>query len=219
MCSRPCCLYLCLWRCRNISKKELSINQEIRDKEIRVIDEDGSQLGIMTPAVALKIAFDRDLDLVKISPAANPPVCKIMDYGKHKFEQAKRDKEAKKNQHTVDIKEVRLSNKIDVNDFNTKLNHGIRFLKAGDKLKVSIRFRGREMAHPEKGYDVMKRFAEAIAEYGNVEKEAKLEGRQMLMFIAPKPALKAAMAEEKKQAPAQPAAEDAPAQEAITSEA
>lgn len=196
-----CPLNLCLfvWRCSNISKKELSINQEIRDKEIRVIGDDGSQLGIMTPAAAMKIAFDKDLDLVKIAPAAIPPVCKIMDYGKHKFEQAKRDKEAKKNQHTVDVKEVRLSNKIDVNDFNTKLNHGIRFLKSGDKLKVSIRFRGREMAHPEKGHEVMKRFADAIAEFGTVEKEAKLEGRQMLMFIAPKPSRAGAAKAEPKQ--------------------
>lgn len=195
-------------RCRNISKKELSINHGIRDKEIRVIDDDGSQLGIMTPAAAIKIAFDKNLDLVKIAPAAVPPVCKIMDYGKHKFEQSKRDKEAKKNQHTVDIKEVRLSNKIDVNDFNTKLNHGVRFLKSGDKLKVSIRFRGREMAHPEKGYEVMSRFAEAIAEHGVVEKAAKLEGRQMLMFVAPKPAVKAGK-DAPKEAPKEAAA-DAP---------
>lgn len=171
----------------NISNKELQINEEIRDKEIRVIGEEGEQLGIMTAKDAQKLAYDKNLDLVKIAPQATPPVCKIIDYGKFRFEQAKREKEAKKNQNITEIKEIRLSLNIDIGDFNTKLNHAIKFLAAGDKVKVSIRFRGREMAHPELGTAVMKRFAEAIAEHGIVEKQPKLEGRSMLMFVAAKP--------------------------------
>ena len=175
------------WRCVTISSKELQINEEIRDKEVRVIDSDGSQLGIMPAAKALDLAAEKDLDLVKIAPQATPPVCKIIDYGKYKFEQTKREKEARKNQHVVDIKEIRLSLNIDTHDFNTKVSHAIRFLKGGDKVKVSIRFRGREMGHPEHGYDIMNRFAEALSEHANVEKPAKLEGRNMLMFLATKP--------------------------------
>ena len=174
------------WRCFAISK-ELQINEEIRDKEVRVIDSDGAQLGVMPTAQAFERAYQKNLDLVKIAPQAQPPVCKIMDYGKYRFEQAKREKEARKNQHVVDIKEIRLSLNIDVHDFNTRLNHALRFLKDGDKIKVSIRFRGREMGHPELGQEVMRRFAEACAEVANVEKAAKLEGRNMLMFLAPKP--------------------------------
>lgn len=171
-----------------ISNKELQINEEIRDKEVRVIDADGSQLGVMTTSQALSKAAERDLDLVKIAPQAKPPVCKIIDYGKFRFEQAKREKEAKKNQRIVDVKEIRLSLNIDVHDFNTKLNHATRFLNNGDKVKVSIRFRGREMGHPEHGYDTMRRFAQACEEFATVEKPAKLEGRNMLMFLAPKSA-------------------------------
>ncbi len=162
------------------------INEEIRDKELRVVGNDGSQLGIMTSRDALKLAMEQNLDLVKIAPQATPPVCRIMDYGKFRFEQAKREKDARKNQKIVDIKEVRLSLNIDTHDFNTKLNHAIRFLEDGDKVKASIRFRGREMAHSEMGLDTMKRFAEACSEVGVVEKHPKLEGRSMLMFIAPK---------------------------------
>ena len=178
-----------LWRCSVIGKKEINtqINEEIRDKELRVIGSDGQQLGIMSARDALNLAEQKNLDLVKIAPQANPPVCKIMDYGKYRFEQAKREKEAKKNQHTVEIKEVRLSLNIDTHDFNTKLNNALKFIKHGDKVKVSIRFRGREMGHPEIGYDTMKRFAEACSEVASVEKPAKLEGRNMLMFLAPKP--------------------------------
>lgn len=176
-----------LWRCLTISSKELQINDEIRDKELRIIDSDGSQLGIMSAGQALDKAAEKNLDLVKISPQANPPVCKIMDYGKYRFEQAKREKEARKNQHIVDIKEIRLSLNIDTHDFNTKLGHAKRFIDEGDKVKVSIRFRGREMGHPELGYDIMKKFAEACSEFTNVEKAAKLEGRTMLMFLASKP--------------------------------
>ena len=170
----------------NKDSKELQINEEIRDKEIRVIGADGSQLGLMSARDAQKLAAEKDLDLVKIAPQAVPPVCKIMDYGKYCFEQAKREKEARKNQHVVDIKEVRLSLNIDTHDFNTKLNNATKFIKHGDKVKVSIRFRGREMGHPEIGLETMNRFAEACAEFASVEKPAKLEGRNMLMFLAPK---------------------------------
>ncbi|HBM99057.1 MAG TPA: translation initiation factor IF-3 [Ruminococcus sp.] len=177
-----------LWRCLPISKKEnnVQINEEIRDKELRVISSDGQQLGIMSADKALNLAEQQNLDLVKIAPQSKPPVCKIMDYGKYRFEQAKREKEARKNQHVVDIKEVRLSLNIDTHDFNTKLNNALKFIKHGDKVKVSIRFRGREMGHPEIGLDTMKRFAEACSEVAVIEKPAKLEGRNMLMFLAPK---------------------------------
>lgn len=170
--------------------KELQINEDIRDKEVRVIDSDGAQLGVMDTREAQRISIEKSLDLVKIAPQADPPVCRIMDYGKYRFEQAKRDKEAKKNQKIIELKEVRLSLNIDIGDFNTKLHHAIRFLQEGNKLKVSIRFRGREMAHPEIGHEVMKRFAEAVAEYGVVEKMPKLEGRHMLMFVAAKQSVK-----------------------------
>ena len=170
-----------------ISKKELYINEEIRGKELRVIDSDGSQLGILSAQQALSLAEEKNLDLVMISPQAKPPVCKIMDYGKYRFEQARREKEKRKNQKVVDIKEVRLSLNIDTHDFNTKLNHALKFLAKGDKVKVSIRFRGREMGHPELGTAIMRRFSEACAEAAVVEKQPKLEGRSMLMFLAPKP--------------------------------
>ncbi|MCI5527244.1 MAG: translation initiation factor IF-3 [Oscillospiraceae bacterium] len=175
------------WRCFHISNKELQINEEIRDKEIRVIDADGSQLGILTTKDAMKIAIEKNLDLVKIAPQAAPPVCRIMDYGKYRFEQAKREKEAKKNQKVIEIKEVRLSLNIDTNDFNTKVNHAMKFLKAGNKVKVSVRFRGREMAHSQMGTVLMQRFTDAVAEVGTVEKQPKMEGRSMTMFISAKP--------------------------------
>lgn len=171
-----------------ISKQELQINEQIRDKELRVIDADGTQLGIMSLRQALEIAEQKNLDLVKIAPQANPPVCKIIDYGKYRFEQAKWEKEARKNQRVVEIKEVRLSLNIDTHDFETKRNHALRFISEGNKVKVSIRFRGREMGHPELGQEIMQRFAGAMSEVANVEKPAKLEGRTMLMFLAPKPA-------------------------------
>lgn len=177
----------CFWRCLTISSKELQINDEIRDRELRIIGPDGAQLGIMSSNQALDLAAEKNLDLVKISPQATPPVCKIMDYGKFRFEQAKREKEARKNQRIVELKEVRLSLNIDIHDFNTKLGHTRRFIEGGDKVKVSIRFRGREMGHPEIGYATMRRFAEACADFAQVEKPAKLEGRNMLMFLASKP--------------------------------
>ncbi len=148
--------------------------------------EDASQLGIVPLKEAMRIAAEKNLDLVKIAPQATPPVCRIMDYGKYCFEQAKREKEARKNQKIIDIKEIRLSLNIDTHDFNTKVNHAMRFLKAGDKVKVSIRFRGREMAHANLGYGTMARFAEACAEMSSVEKQPKLEGRSMIMFLAAK---------------------------------
>ncbi len=152
-----------------------------------MIDADGSQLGILSSKEAFKIAMDKNLDLVKIAPQAVPPVCRIMDYGKYRFEQAKREKEARKNQKTIEIKEVRLSLKIDTHDFNTKANNAIKFLKNGNKVKVSVRFRGREMAHPELGQENLKRFIDAVSEYGAVDKPPKMEGRSLAVFISPKP--------------------------------
>ena len=180
-------LFTNFWRCLHISKQELQFNEDIRDKELRVIGPDGAQLGIMSSADALRIAEERNLDLVKIAPQATPPVCKIMDYNKYRFEQQKREKEARKKQHTVEVKEIKLSLNIDTHDFNTKLKNALKFFAHGDKVKVSIRFRGREMGHSEYGYDTMKRFYEACSEVANIERPAKLEGRQMLMFLAPKP--------------------------------
>lgn len=164
----------------------MQINEEIRDREIRVVSESGEQLGLMSSREALRLAEEANKDLVKIAPTATPPVCKIMDFGKYRFEQAKREKEARKNQKIVETKEIRLSLNIDVHDFNTKLGHAKRFLEAGDKLKVSIRLRGREMGHPEIGVKNMERFAEACEEFSVVDKRAKLEGRQILMFLSPK---------------------------------
>lgn len=169
-----------------ISNKELQINEEIRDKEIRVIDVDGNQLGILSAKEAQKIAFDKNLDLVKIAPQATPPVCRIMDYGKFCFEQTKREKEARKNQKVVDIKEIRMFSTIDTHDFETKVNQAAKFLKSGDKLKVSVRFRRRAIAHPELGMELMDRFKEACSEFGVVEKPAKMEGRSLVMFVSPK---------------------------------
>lgn len=162
------------------------INESIRAKEVRVIDTDGSQLGVLPLKDALSAAAAKDLDLVNIAPNATPPVCKIMDFGKYRFEQAKREKEAKKNQKIVEVKEVRLGLSIDTHDFETKGKNAIKFLKSGDKVKVSIRFRGREFGHPEIGLEIMSRFAEFCSEYASVEKPAKMEGRNMLMFLAPK---------------------------------
>ena len=170
----------------HISKLDHQLNEDIRDKEIRVIDTTGEQLGIMSPRDALARAYDQGLDLVKISPNATPPVCKIMDYGKFRFEQGKREKEAKKNQHVVEIKEIRMSPGIDVGDFNTKLKNAQKFLADGNRVKVSVRFRGREMAHTDIGKDLLVRFAEQCAEVATLDKEPKLEGRSMSIFLSPK---------------------------------
>ena len=163
------------------------INEEILDKEVRLIGDQGEQLGIMSSAEALRIATERELDLVKIAPGSNPPVCKIMDYGKFRFEQTKKEKEAKKNQRVIEIKEIRMSPGIDTNDFNTQLKNALKFLTDGDRVKVSVRFRGREMAHTEIGAVLLKDFAAKCAEIANMDKAPKLEGRNMSMFLSPKP--------------------------------
>ena len=169
-----------------ISSVMHQLNEEIRDKELRLIGSEGEQLGIMSADEALKIAEEQGLDLVKISPQAVPPVCKLMDYGKYKFEQGKREKEARKNQHVVEIKEIRMSPGIDVGDFNVKLKNAQKFLTDGNRVKVSVRFRGREMAHTEIGKKLLDKFAEQCAEVSTVDKGAKLEGRNMSMFLSPK---------------------------------
>ena len=169
-----------------IAKLDHQLNEEIRDKEVRLIGADGAQLGIVSSAQANAMAEEQGLDLVKISPNATPPVCKIMDYGKFRFEQSKREKEARKNQHVVEIKEVRMSPGIDVGDFNTKLKNAQKFVADGNRVKVSVRFRGREMAHTEIGRELLVRFAEAIAETATLDKEPKMEGRSMSMFLSPK---------------------------------
>ena len=169
-----------------ISKVVHELNEEICDKEIRLIGAAGEQLGIMAPASALKIADEQGLDLVKISPQATPPVCKLMNYGKFRFEQSKKEKEARKNQHVVEIKEIRMSPGIDIGDFNTKLRNAQKFLADGNRVKVSVRFRGREMAHTDIGKGLLDRFAEQCAEVANLDKAAKLEGRMMSIFLSPK---------------------------------
>ena len=161
-------------------------NEDIRDKEVRLISESGEQLGIMSSQEALRLAEERSLDLVKISPNAVPPVCKLMDYGKYRFEQTKREKEARKNQRVVEIKEIRMSPGIDIGDFNVKLKNALKFLADGNRVKVSVRFRGREMAHTDIGKKLLDKFAEQCAEIANVDKGAKLEGRNMSMFLSPK---------------------------------
>lgn len=176
--------YKNLRRCSII--KELQINEEIRDREVRLIAADGEQLGVVSGKRAQELAEESELDLVKIAPTAKPPVCKIMDYGKHKYEQAKKEKEARKKQKTVNLKEIRLTPVIEENDLKVKANRAIDFLKDEDKVKVSVRFRGREMGHTEAGRVVLERFAEMTSEYGVVENRPKLEGRNMIMFLNPK---------------------------------
>lgn len=162
------------------------INEEIRDREIRLIDEAGNQLGVVQLDTALNMADEKGLDLVKIAPLGNPPVCKLMDYGKYRFEQIKRDKEQRKNQKTIDIKEVRLSATIDQHDLEVKAKNCIKFLSNGDKVKVSIRFRGRQATHGEIGLDVMNTFYEMVKDNGAIDRPAKQEGRNMFMILAPK---------------------------------
>ena len=175
-----------LWRCIGIANMDHQINEEIRDREVRLISGTGEQLGVMSAAAALAIAEENDLDLVKIAPGSNPPVCKLMDYGKYKFEQGKRDKEAKKNQRVIEIKEIRMSPSIGDNDFNVKLRNGQKFLNDGDRVKVTVRFRGREMAHTNLGEELLRRFAEQCADIASIDKNPKLEGRNMAMFLSPK---------------------------------
>ena len=162
------------------------LNEDIRDKEVRLIGSDGEQLGIMSSEDALRIADEKGMDLVKISPQAKPPVCKLMDYGKFRFEQGKREKEARKNQHVVEIKEVRMSPGIDVNDFNVKLRNAQKFLAEGNRVKVTVRFRGREMAHTDIGRGLLVKFAEQCGEVATLDKDPKLDGRHMSIFLSPK---------------------------------
>ena len=203
--------FFAFWRCFTIASVTHEINEEIIDKEIRVIGDDGEQLGIMSAEAALKIAEEKELDLVKISPMAKHPVCKLMDYGKFRFEQAKREKEAKKNQRVMEIKEIRMSPGIGENDLNTKLKSALKFLADGDRVKVSIRFRGREMAHTHLGEAILRDFASKCAEVANLDKQPKLEGRNMSMFLSPKSAAAVRKAQKeaaKKQAEAASSAEN-----------
>ena len=187
-------VFLC-FRIRNLKEihrrryttiSDLMINEQIRDREVRLIGEDGEQLGIMSAREALKIAQEAELDLVKIAPAAKPPVCKIIDYGKFRYEQSRKEKEAKKKQKTVEIKEVRLSPNIDTNDLNTKVNNARKFISKGNKVKITLRFRGREMAHVQQSRHILDDFAELLADVAVVEKPAKLEGRNMSMVLTVK---------------------------------
>ncbi len=162
------------------------INEQIRDKEVRLVSAEGEQLGIMSSREALKLAQEAELDLVKIAPKANPPVCKIIDYGKYRYEQARKEKEAKKKQKTVELKEVRLSPNIEANDLNTKVNAARKFISKGARVKVSLRFRGREMAHMQNSKHILDDFAAELADIAVVEKAPKLEGRSLSMVLAEK---------------------------------
>ena len=162
------------------------INEQIRDREVRVIGENGEQLGVMSAKEAFKLAREADLDLVKIAPTAKPPVCKIIDYGKYKYEQTRKEKEAKKKQKVTEVKEIRLSPNIDVNDLNTKANQARKFLSKGDKVKVALRFRGREMAHMGISKQILDDFYSKVEDVAVIEKPAKLEGRNMIMFLGEK---------------------------------
>ena len=173
------------WRCKTISK-EAMINEEIRAKEVRVVSAEGEQLGVMTREEALALAEEKKLDLVCIAPKAAPPVCKILDYGKYKYELQKREKEAKKKQKTTQVKEIRLSTFIEDHDIMVKAKTGAKFLKDGDKLKVSLRFRGREKDYVARGMEVMEKFAEAVAEVGTIDKKPNFEGRSLTMILTPK---------------------------------
>lgn len=177
-------LMIFLWRCKTIS--DLMINEQIRDKEVRLIGEDGAQLGVMSSKEAMRLAEEAGLDLVKIAPTAKPPVCKIVDYGKYKYEQIRKEKEAKKKQKVIDVKEIRLSPNIDTNDLNTKVNAARKFLSKGDKVKITLRFRGREMAHMNNSRHILDDFAESLSDIAVVEKAPKVEGRSMTMFLTEK---------------------------------
>lgn len=166
--------------------KENRINEEIRDKELRVIDEEGNMVGIISREEAMALAEEKNLDLVLISPNATPPVCKILDYGKYRYEAQKREKDAKKKQRIIQVKEIRLSTFIEEHDIQVKANTAAKFLKEGDKVKVSLRFRGRELGHTDLGREVMDKFAELCSEYSTVEKNPVMEGRSLTMFLAPK---------------------------------
>ncbi len=172
------------WRCTTIS--DFMINEQIRDREVRLIGENGEQLGIMSAREAYKLAQDAELDLVKIAPTAKPPVCKIIDYGKYKYDMIRREKEARKKQRITEIKEIRLSPSIDDNDLNTKANQARKFISKGDKVKISLRFRGREMAHINSSRQILDTFFEKLSDIAVVDKPAKVEGRSMIMFLSQK---------------------------------
>ena len=173
-----------LWRCTTIS--DLMINEQIRDKEVRLIGEDGEQFGVVSTKEAMRMALEAELDLVKIAPTAKPPVCKIIDYGKYKYELTRKDKEAKKKQKTVDLKEVRLSPNIETNDMNTKVNNARKFIQKGNKVKITLRFRGREMAHMQQSRHILDDFAKLLEDIAVVEKPSKLEGRSISMVLTEK---------------------------------
>ena len=173
-------------RSNNRSRDDLFINEQIRDREVRVISATGEQLGIMSAMEARKLAQEAELDLVKISPNARPPVCKIIDYGKYKYEKTRKEKDARKKQHTVEIKEIRMSPNIDSNDLNTKINAARKFLSKGDRVKVTLRFRGREMAHMQSSAHILTDIAEALKDIAVVDKKPKVEGRSLTMFLAAK---------------------------------
>jgi len=186
LCGCEASAFLLLMEVLTIAKLDHQLNEEIRDKEIRLIGADGAQLGIMSANAANALAEEQGMDLVKISPNAVPPVCKIMDYSKFCYDQKKREKDAKKNQKVVEVKEIRMSPSIDTNDFNTKVKAAQKFLADGNRVKVSVRFRGREMAHTNLGEKLLMDFAESCSETANMEKNPKLEGRFMAMFLTPK---------------------------------
>lgn len=173
-----------IWGCTTIS--DLMINEQIRDREVRLVGADGEQLGVMSSREAMRIAEEAGLDLVKIAPTAKPPVCKIVDYGKFRYEQARKEKEAKKKQKTIDVKEVRMSPNIDSNDLNTKVNAARKFITKGDRVKVTLRFRGREMAHMQNSKHILDDFAAKLSDIAVIEKEPKVEGRSMTMFLTEK---------------------------------
>lgn len=184
--SRRGCRTAIFWRCLTIANQTHVLNEDIQEAEVRLISETGEQLGVMSSAQALEVAYQRDMDLVLISPQAKPPVCRIMDYGKYRFEQAKKEKEARKNQRIIEVKEIRMSRASAKNDFNTKLKNGLKFLQEGDRLKVTVRFRGREMAHTNIGEELLVKFAEQCTDFATLDKNPKLEGRNMSIFLSPK---------------------------------
>lgn len=174
------------WRCFNIAAKEMTINEKIKANEVRVIDSDGSQLGIMKKNAALDLAYDKGLDLVEMNAQGDVPVCKIMDYGKYRFDREKKEKESRKKQVTIEIKEIKFSCRIGQHDFDTKISHAHRFLQNGNKVKMTVVFSGREMNNTQMGYTLMENIAKAVEEFGTIDKKPSLEGRFMTMFIVPK---------------------------------
>ena len=176
----------CFWRCFTIAAKELTINEKIRAEEVRVIDADGGRLGVMKTNRALEIAYEKGLDLVEMASGDEIPVCRIMDYGKYRFDRSKKEKESRKKQVTVETKEIKFSCRIGQHDFDTKISHATRFLAAGNKVKMTIMFSGREMNNTQRGVDLMDQIAEAVSANGTVDKKPRLEGRFMTMFVLPK---------------------------------